>query len=370
MQNERVETIIIGAGQSGLSAGYHLARRGKKFLILDGNERVGDSWRKRWDSLRVFTPAKYDGLPGMAFPAPRLSFPTKNEVGDYFAAYAERFELPVRTGVLVDDVTRDGSSYIVRAGNRCLEADNVVVATGACQTPKVPAFASELDPALVSMHSTAYRNPSQLKPGAVLIVGMGNSGAEIGFELARTHRVFISGTPSGEIPTPHGAASAMFVLPLVRFLGMHVLTLDTPIGRKVLPGFAKHAAPLIRVRTQELVKAGVERVARVEGVQAGMPCLADGRRLEVENVIWCTGFRYDFSWIRLPITGEDGTPMQYRGVVTSQPGLYFVGLEAQYAAASAVLPGAGRDADYIANHIASSPKPVAEIAPAEAVPAT
>ena len=370
MQNERVETIIIGAGQSGLSAGYHLARRGQKFLILDANARVGDSWRKRWDSLRVFTPAKYDGLPGMSFPAPRLSFPTKDEVGDYFATYAERFELPVRTGMRVDELTRSDSGFVVRSGDRCFEADNVIVATGACQTPKVPAFASQLDPSLVSMHSTAYKNPSQLKPGPVLIVGMGNSGAEIGFELARTRRVFISGKPSGEIPAPHGAAAAMFILPLVRFLGMHVLTLDTPVGRKVLPGFAKHAAPLIRVKTQDLVKAGVERVARVEGVDAGRPRLADGRRLEVENVIWCTGFRYDFSWIRLPITGEDGTPMQYRGVVTSQPGLYFVGLEAQYAAASAVLPGVGRDADYIANRIASSVKPAAEIASAEALLAT
>ena len=368
--NERIETIIIGAGQAGLSAGYHLSRRGRKFVILDAHERVGDSWRTRWDSLRVFTPAKYDGLPGMRFPAKRLSFPTKDEVGDYFAAYAKRFKLPVLTGMKVDELTRNGSAFVVRAGDRSFEADYVIVATGACQNPKVPAFASQLDPAIVSMHSTAYKNPSQLKPGAVLIVGLGNSGAEIGFELARTHKVLISGTPSGEIPAPHGAASAMFVLPLVRALGMHVLTLDTPIGRKVLPGFAKHAAPLIRVKTNDLLKAGVERVARVEGVEGGLPRVADGRRLEVQNVIWCTGFRYDFGWIRLPIVAEDGTPMQYRGVVTSQPGLYFVGLEAQYAAASAVLPGVGRDAEYIANHIALTPVAVKEMAGAEAVLAT
>jgi len=367
---ERFETIIIGAGQAGLSAGYHLARRGRKFVILDAYEHVGDAWRMRWDSLRVFTPAKYDGLAGMRFPAPRLSFPTKNEVGDYFAAYAKRFNLPVRTGVKVDEVTRNGSGFVVRAGDRCFEADNVIVATGACQTPKVPAFASQLDPGIVSMHSSAYKNPSQLKPGPVLIVGLGNSGAEIGFEVARTHRVLISGKPNGEIPAPHGAAAAVFVLPLIRLLGMHVLTLDTPIGRKVLPEFVKHAAPLIRVKTQDLMRAGVERVPRVEGVERGLPRVADGRRMEVDNVIWCTGFRYDFDWIRLPMLGADGRPMQYRGVATSQPGLYFVGLEGQYAATSDVLPGVGRDADYIAGHIASNPKRMTEMAPAEAVLAT
>jgi len=368
--DERYETIIIGAGQAGLSAGYHLARRGRKFLILDAHERIGDAWRMRWDSLRVFTPAKYDGLPGMRFPAPRLSFPTKNEVGDYFAAYAKRFDLPVRTGTTVDEVSRSGAGFSIRAGARCFEADNVIVATGAHRTPKTPAFAAKLSPAIVSMHSSAYKNPSQLKPGSALIVGVGNSGAEIGFELARTHRVFISGSPAGEIPAPHGAASAVFVLPLIRMLGMHVLTLDTPIGRKVLPEFIKRAAPLIRVKMNDLVRAGVERVPRVAGVENGMPRLAGGRCLEVQNVVWCTGFRSDFSWIRLQVTGEDGRPLQYRGVVASQPGLYFVGLQAQYAAVSDVLPGVGRDAEYIARHIASSPKRVAEAAPAGAALAT
>ena len=364
--DERFETIIIGAGQSGLSTGYHLARRGRKFVILDAHEHIGDSWRTRWDSLRAFTPAKYDGLPGMRFPAPRLSFPTKNEIGDYFAAYAKRFDLPVRSGIKVDEVTRNGAHFEVRAGGHCFEADNVVVATGACQTPKLPAFASQLDPRVVSLHSSAYRNPSQLRPGTVLIVGAGNSGAEIGFELARSHKVLVSGTPSGEIPTPHGAAAAAFVLPLVRALGMHVLTLDTPVGRKVLPDFAKHGAPLIRVKMRDLVKAGVERVPRVEGIDDGMPQPAGGRRLAVDNVIWCTGFRYDFGWIRLPISDDDGTPKQYRGVVTSEPGLYFVGLEGQYAATSGVLTGVGRDADYIAMHIDKSPRRADEPRPTEA----
>lgn len=350
---EHFETVIIGGGQAGLSAGYHLAERGRPFVILDANDRVGDAWRKRWDSLRLFTPAKYNGLHGMGFPAHRVSFPTKDEMADYLAAYAERFSLPVRTGVRVDGLSRTGPGFVVSSGDRRFSADNVVVATGACQTPKVPTFASELDRDIVQLHSSAYRNPSQLRDGGVLIVGVGNSGAEIGHEIVRTHRTWLSGKPSAQIPFRHGPTAARFALPLVRFAGYHVLTLKTPIGRKVQPRFLHHAAPLIRVKLKDLVAAGVEQVPRTVGVWDGRPELEDGRVLDVSNVIWCTGFRNAFEWIDFPIFDEDGRPVQERGVVREVPGLYFVGLLFQYAAASDVLPGIGRDAEYVAKHIAS-----------------
>jgi putative flavoprotein involved in K+ transport len=351
--SESFDTVIIGGGQAGLSVGYHLKKQGRPFVILDANERIGDAWRKRWDSLRLFTPARYDGLAGWRFPAPAVSFPTKDEMADYLESYAARFDLPVRTGVKVDGLSRQADRYVLTAGSRRFEARHVVVATGANQVPKVPAFADDLHPSIVQLHSSHYRNPSQLQEGVVLVVGAGNSGAEIAFEVSRTHPTYLSGKPSGQLPVRHALAMARFVFPVIRFVGNHVLTLRTPIGRKVQPRYISHGAPLIRVKLKDLAAAGVERVPRTVGVEGGRPVLKDGRVLDVSNVIWCTGFREEFPWIDLPIFDEDGRPLHERGVVVGEPGLYFVGLVFQYAAGSDVLPGVGRDAEYVAKHIAS-----------------
>ena len=348
---EQFETVIIGGGQAGLAAGYHLKKRGRPFLILDANERIGDSWRNRWDSLRLFTPARYDGLPGMPFPAPGWSFPTREEMADYLAAYAQRFELPVRTGVHVDRLSREDDRYVVTAGDRRFEADNVIVASGALRDPKLPAFAGELDPRIVQLHSSEYRNPSQLQEGPVLLVGAGNSGAEIGNEVARTHPTLLAGRGVGAVPVRHGSVPARFVLPVIRFIGHHVLTMGNPIGRRVGPKAALHT-PLIRVKEKDLVAAGVERVPRVAGVRGGLPLLEDGRVVDVANVVWSTGFRHDFSWIDLPILRADGQPDQARGVAASEPGLYFMGLMFQYSVSSDVLPGVGRDAKHVAKELA------------------
>jgi putative flavoprotein involved in K+ transport len=350
--SEHFETVIIGGGQAGLSVAYHLKKQRRPFVILDANERIGDSWRKRWDSLRLFTPARYSGLQGWPFPAPAVSFSTKDEMADYLEAYAARFDLPVRTGVKVDELSREGDRYIIASGDRRFEAEHVVVATGANHVPKVPAFADELHSSIVQLHSSQYHNPSQLQEGAVLVVGAGNSGAEIAFEVSLTHPTFLSGKPSGQIPVRHGPAAARVFFPVVRFVGHHVLTLRTPIGRKVQPKFISHGAPLIRVKLKDLAAAGVEQVPRTVGLEDGRPALEDGRVLDVSNVIWCTGFREEFPWIDLPVFGEDGRPLHERGVVVGEPGLYFVGLLFQYAASSDVLPGVGRDAEYIAMHIA------------------
>jgi len=350
---EQVGTVIVGGGQAGLAVGYELARRELPFLILDANERVGDVWRNRWDSLRLFTAAGYDGLPGMRFPASRYSFPTKDEMADYLEAYAGRFQLPVRTGVAVDGLSRDGGRYVLTAGDRRFEADRVVVATGAHHIPRVPAFANELDPGIVQVHSADYRNPSQLREGGVLVVGAGNSGAELALEASRGHRTWLSGPHPGHIPVRHGPAAARFFFPVVRFVGHRVLTMDTPVGRKVLPKLRARGAPLIRIKPKEIAAAGIERVPRVVGVRDGLPLLEDQRVLQVANVAWCTGFHDDYSWIDLPVFGEDGQPVHWRGVVADEPGLYFVGLEFTYAFSSVVINGVGRDASHIARHIAS-----------------
>jgi putative flavoprotein involved in K+ transport len=351
---ERIETVVVGGGQSGLAVGHHLARRGLPFVILDAHQRIGDAWRTRWDSLRLFTPAGYDGLPGMGFPAPRTSYPTKDEMADYLEAYATHFELPVRTGVRVDALARNGRTFLLAAGDRRYEADNVVVAMSSDAKPWTPPFAAQLDPRLVQLHSYDYRGPSQLHDGEVLIVGAGNSGADIAIEVVREHPTWLAGRDVGHIPFPINRATAAFVYPVVRFGFHQVLKARTPMGRKMRQALADgHGLPLVRVKPKDLVDAGVQRVPRVIGVSDGLPLLEDQRVLDVANVVWCTGFRPDFSWIDLPVFERDAEPVHTRGVVTHEPGLYFVGLEFLHAASSGQINGVSRDAAHVAKAIAA-----------------
>jgi putative flavoprotein involved in K+ transport len=350
---EQHETIVIGGGQAGLTAGYYLTRRGRTCLILDANERIGDAWRKRWDSLRLFTPALFSRLPGLPLPVPARSFPTKDEMADYLESYAERFELSVRNGVTVDRLSKAGGRFVVSAGESRFEAEHVIVATGAHRIPKVPAFASELDPRIVQLHSGEYLNPSQLQEGDVLLVGAGNSGAELSVELARGRRCVLAGPKVGEIPVRHGTLPGRLGFRVFRFLGHRVVKTDNPIGRKLGAKLGSKPDPLIRTRSKDILAAGVERVGHVVGVDGGRPVLEDGRVLDVANVVWCTGFGMDFGWIDLPVFDEAGHPRHVRGVVESEPGLYFLGLVFLYSFSSDVLPGRGRDAAYIAKHIAS-----------------
>ncbi len=351
---ERVQTVVVGGSQAGLAVGYQLARRDLPFLILDANQRVGDAWRHRWDSLRVFTPGRYDGLAGMRFPGPADAFPTKDQVADYLEAYAARFDLPVRTGVRVDRVARNDAGFLVTAGDLRFEADNVVVAMGSFQVPRVPQFGRELDPDIVQLHSAQYRNGSQLRDGNVLVVGVGNSGGEIALDVVSAHETVLAGQEVGHVPVPYdGAVARYVVMPLLfRVIGHRVLTVDTRLGRKARPKLMSHGAPLVRVKPGDLVRARVQRVARISGVRDGLPVTEDGKVLDVANVIWCTGFRSDFSWIDLPVFGEI-EPRHRRGIVAEAPGLYFVGLFFLYAMSSGFLPGVSRDAEYVVDAIAS-----------------
>jgi putative flavoprotein involved in K+ transport len=360
---ERVETLIIGGGQAGLAAAYHLTQRGLGCLVLDANERIGESWRKRWPTLKLYSPAASDGLPGMAFPAPPHSFPSGYEMADYLEAYAARFELPVRSGVWVDGLSQEGDRYVVTAGAERFEADNVVIATGVFETPAMPEFAAELDPGIVQLHSNDYRSPAQLQPGPVLVVGAAHSGADIAFEAAAEHPTYLSGRDTGQLPFPVDSRIARLGFPVLRFMWTRVLTVKTPIGRKARAKIRMHGGPLLRIRRAELLAAGVERVARTAGVVDGMPVLEDGRVVDVANVIWCTGFRNDYGWIDLPLPmGEDGFPDQYQGAVASLPGLYFVGLMFLHSFSSMLILGAGRDAERVAKHIAKHRAQVAAAA--------
>jgi putative flavoprotein involved in K+ transport len=356
---EQFHTIVIGGGQAGLSVGYYLARQRRRFVILDASQRVGDAWRQRWDSLRLFTPAVFDGLVGMKFPAPSFSFPTKDEMADYLEAYARRFQLPIRSGIRVDRLTRVGSRYLVEAGAGRFEADHVVVAMSSYQVPRIPAFAEDLRADILQLHSSQYRSPRQLKPGGVLLVGAGNSGAEIAMEVVREHPTWMSGRNTGHVPFRIDGLAARLVMMrfLFRVVFHRLLTVGTAIGRRARQRMFTQGAPLIRVQPRDLAAAGVQRVPKVRSVIEGLPSLEDGRMLDIANVIWCTGFGNGLSWIDLPIFEPDGEPRHCSGVATDEPGLYFVGLHFLHSFSSTMIHGIARDAKRIADAIGARSQP-------------
>jgi putative flavoprotein involved in K+ transport len=230
---DRTSTVVIGGGQAGLSVGYHLKQQGVPFVILDASDRVGDAWRNRWDSLRLFTPAWADGLEGMPFPAKWRHTPTKDEMADYLESYAVEFDLPTYLRTRVTRVSREGELFRVDTNNGSTTADNVVVAMASWQVPAVPDYAADVGDEIVALHSADYRNPSQLQPGPVLLVGSGNSGAEIALELSGAHRTMVSGTPPGEVPI--NIASRLGTIPawfISRVLFHRILTDSTPMGRR------------------------------------------------------------------------------------------------------------------------------------------
>jgi putative flavoprotein involved in K+ transport len=349
----QIETVVIGGGQAGLSVGYHLAQRSVPFVILDAHDRVGDIWRERWDSLHLFTPARFDGLAGMPFPAPPFSFPAKNEMADYLERYAAHFGLPVCTGTKVTRLARIGELFSVTTTRGTVVARQVVVAMSSYQVPRLPDVARQLDPSIVQLHSLEYKSPAQLRDGPLLVVGAGNSGAEIAKENARGRQVWLSGRDTGHLPFKvDGPVGRRMMRVILRGFFHRVATIDTPIGRKLRPKVLAHGGPLIRVKPRELAALGVARVPRLSNVTGGMPVLEDGTRLEVGNVIWCTGFEPGFSWIALPIFDATGAPRHTAGI-SVEPGLYFVGLHFLYAFSSTMIHGVGRDAARIARAVAA-----------------
>jgi putative flavoprotein involved in K+ transport len=255
----------------------------------------------------------------------------------------------------VHNLSRASSGwFLVQTDDIAYEASNVIVAMSNSQTPRVPSFASELDPSVVQMHSRDYRNASRLQPGKVLVVGVGNSGADISLEIAKTHPTVLAGKETAHVPFRIETFLARHLLMrLVRFLGHHVLSLGTPIGRKVRPKLLAAAAPLVRVKPKDISAAGIERVGRITGMTDGKPVTEDGMVLDVRNVVWCTGWRPGFSWIDLPIFGDRQEPVHDRGIVESEPGLYFVGLHFLYSITSETIAGHQRDAKHITDHLAT-----------------
>ena len=342
MRTEHYECVVIGAGQAGLAAGYWLARQDIDFLIVDANPRLGDVWRNRWDSLQLFTPAKYSGLPGMSFPGDPYHLPNKDEVAEYLAWYAQVNELPVRTGVRVSSVRRGGNGFEIATNGIQLQADNVVIATGAFQTPVVPGFAKQLDPEIVQLHSSDYRNPGQLPDGDALVVGAANSGAQIALEISRTRNTMLAGRSVGSFPR------RVLGRDLFDWLWATVMKpgTDTFVGRRIRKNILSSTDKLIGMSERDLISPTLRRVGRITGVRDGLPELASGSVANVKSVVWCTGFRPDFRWIDAPIFGDEGYPRHARGV-TQIPGLYFLGLRFLHRLNSSLVGGVGADAEYV-----------------------
>lgn len=360
---EHFNTVVIGGGQAGLAVSYYLKRQGVDFVILDAHSRTGDSWRKRWGSLKLFTPSKFNNLPGLPFPKPGDYLPKKDEVADYLEGYVQQFDLPVRPNAKVERLSRTDQGYQITTGASSFFARNVIVATGPFQTAHIPAFSSQLDPAIQQLHTSVYCNPEQIQGQSVLVVGAGNSGAEISLELVRAgKRVWLAGRDVGRIPANGPLGKVFGGYPIWWFMS-HVLTVNTPIGRKVRAGELHQGTPLGRVQRQDIAASGVELTPRVSGIQAGKPQLEDGRILQVDSVVWATGFRPDYQWIDLPIFDENGFPRHWRGVVQDAPGLYFIGLLFQTALSSSLLGGVGTDAAYISQQITQLRSAAMESAP-------
>lgn len=346
--SSRQRVVIIGGGQAGLAMGHYLAQRGQDFLILDAEQRTGDVWRRRWDSLRLFTPARFSGLPGMRFPAEAEYLPGKDEVGDYLEAYAAHFGLPIRHGEKVVRLVKRADRFLITTQGSEYDAEQVVVATGPFQTPLVPAVSNGLSDAIVQLHSSEYRAPSQLPNGDVLVVGGGNSGVQIAAELSSTRRTWLA------------VGHAMPTLP-DRFLGRSIFWWLEATGamkvnvRSRLGRRASQREFLIGKSVREAQRIDAVRVVgRAQHAKGNTVFTSDGAVVEPSAVIWATGFRQEYRWIDVPVFDQRGKPVHDRGI-TAINGLYFLGLPWLHTRGSALLGWVGRDAGYLSEKIAVSP---------------
>lgn len=340
----RYDVVVVGAGQAGLAAGHFLAERGRRFVMLEAADSVGSAWRSRWDSLVLFTPRRYDALPGLAFPGDPDGHPTRDEVIAYLERYAEHFELPIESSSRVRSLARNDDGFALDLGGRTIQANQVVVATGAFQRPVVPPVAGGLADSVFQTHSAGYRRPEDVPAGRVLVVGGGNTGFQIATELAGAGRDVHLAIGSRQTPLPQRLLGRDIFWWLTK-LGLLSKTVDSRLGRR-----ARNRDTLIGSSPRTIRRHGVTVQPRVTGAEGRVIRFADGRELEVDAVIWATGYRPDHSWIDLPIHDEQGRLRHRRGV-SDVPGLYFLGLSWQHTRGSALLGFVADDAAYIVNAI-------------------
>ena len=344
VDRSRFDVIVIGAGQAGLAMGYFLARQGQRFVILEGADSIGAAWRSRWDSLVLFTPRRYDALPGLPFAGDPEGYPTRDEVIGYLEEYAATFELPITLNSAVHSVTGTEGRFAVELEDRRIDADQVVVATGPFQVPYVPAIAGGLGPDVFQKHSTGYRRPGEVPEGTVLIAGGGNTGFQIAKELSPTRAVHLS-VGSRQTPLPQRFLGRDLFWWLTK-LGLLEKTVDSRLGRRM-----RQRDALIGSSPRELRRRyGVDLRTRLVAASGRGVSFADGSELEIDAVIWATGYRLDHSWIKLPVFDPRGRVRHRRGV-TEVAGLYFLGLSWQHTRGSALLGWVRDDAEFIAEHV-------------------
>jgi putative flavoprotein involved in K+ transport len=344
---ERFDVVVIGAGQAGLAIGYLLARQGRRFVILEAAGAVGAAWRGRWDSLVLFTPRRYDALPGLAFPGDPDGYPTRDEVIAYLDRYAATFELPIDFNSAARSLSQEDRGFRIEAGGRRIAADQVVVATGPFQQPRTPKVADQLAPDVFQAHSTGYHRPSEVPDGRVLVVGGGNTGFQIAKELTATHAVELA-IGSRQTPLPQKLLGRDLFWWLTK-LGVLTKTVDSRVGRR-----ARDRDTLIGSSPRDLKRRhGVTLRPRVVGASGRTVTFADGSEQEFDAVIWATGYRPDHAWIEAAVLDGDGHVRHRRGV-TDAPGLYFLGLSWQYTRGSALLGWVKDDAEFIAAEIAAA----------------
>jgi putative flavoprotein involved in K+ transport len=338
------EVVVIGAGQAGLTTGHYLARQGRRFIILERGDSIAPAWRERWDSLRLFTPRGYSGLPGLPFPGDPDDYPTRDEVIAYLERYADEFDLPIVLNSNVRRLSREDGRFVLELDGRTIAADHVVVATGPFQTPYVPKLADELDPGVWQAHSTGYRRPVDVLEGTVLVVGGGNTGFQITKELSTTHKVILS-VGSRQKPLPQRVAGRDLFWWLTK-TGLINKTVESRLGQRL-----KDRDTLIGSSPRELRRRyGVGLKPRAIRASGRTVTFEDGSDVEVAAVIWATGYRPDYSWIDLPIFDSSGLLQHIRGV-TDVPGLYFLGLTWQHTRGSALIGWVKDDAQFIAERI-------------------
>jgi putative flavoprotein involved in K+ transport len=343
---KRREVVVVGGGQAGLAIGYLLLRQGRNFAILEAAEEPAAAWRERWDSLKLFTPARYNSLPGLPFPGDPDSYPGRDEVVAYLTDYARHFDLPVELASPVRAIRTIGGAYVVELDHRVYEAEQVVIATGPFQVPFVPALAERLDPVVVQLHSTDYRSPEGIPDGRVLVVGGGNTGFQIAEELSAAREVHLS-IGSRQMPLPQRILGRDLFWYLDR-TGLIRKTRTSRLGRRM-----EGRDTLIGSTPRALRRRhGVELHGRATDAAGFTVTFRDGSTLEVGTVLWATGFRVDHSWVDVPVFDDKGRPRHRRGV-TESPGLYFLGLSWQHTRGSALLGWVKDDAEYIAEQIRS-----------------
>ncbi|SEG72120.1 NAD(P)/FAD-dependent oxidoreductase [Paenibacillus sp. UNC499MF] len=341
-----VEVIIIGGGQAGLAMGYFLKRKGIPFLILDAHKRTGDSWRSRYDSLTLFTPRMYSSLPGMKFPGVPDGLPAKDETADYLEAYAKAFDLPIRHQTKVHSLTKHEHGFKIETGQETFIARQVVVATGPFHEPVIPDFAKKLPEEVMQIHSSGYKNVSQLADGPVLVVGGGNSGAQIAVELSGHRQVTISASrPMSFKPMRIFGKNIFWYF---ETFGLLKAGKESPLGSWL----KKQPEQVYGTELKALLKKGVVSLRqRAVDADSGEILFEDAARMKAANIIWATGFRSDYPWIGIPEAADaNGKPIHVKGVSKAK-GLYYVGLPWQTCRGSALLGWMARDAEYLAEII-------------------